>query len=343
MLKKIESLLAPISPESPAGENLEFEPIFDEIRSARESDPDYLQQDEWSVSEPRKADWNRVRTLSENALIEQSKDLQLASWFVEALLYQQGLMGLIAGVDFLSEFITRFWFQCWPSLDDEGINIRRGRLQRLDRDLSQQLCRLALLHQPNTTLAYWRQLLANEHRINTSSSDRAEESDISLASFIQRATDFSSIEISQQADRVEQLTTTFGLLESRYISLSQDSEGNVFMQTRQTLADITDYLQRLAQYAIPVTDETISFVSFDDNNTPPQRNNPIQTMNREIAISQMLAIASYFRLTEPSSPVSFLMERAARWANMNLTEWLEEMLNDGTINEINNVLTGHSR
>lgn len=77
----ISTLLIPITPEKPAGENLEYEPIFDDIRQARHSDPDYLPQDEWAVSEPRKADWNRVHDLCKQALIEQSKDLQLA-WLV---------------------------------------------------------------------------------------------------------------------------------------------------------------------------------------------------------------------------------------------------------------------
>jgi type VI secretion system protein ImpA len=62
-------------------------------------------------------------------------------------------------------------------------------------------------------------------------------------------------------------------------------------------------------------------------------------MTRELAVSQMLAIADHFRTNEPSSPVPYLMERAARWAGMTLTEWLEEMLNDtNSINDINNVL-----
>jgi type VI secretion system protein ImpA len=38
------------------------------------------------------------------------------------------------------------------------------------------------------------------------------------------------------------------------------------------------------------------------------------------------------------------MERAARWAGMTLTEWLEEMLqDDSSMRDINNVLKGHGR
>lgn len=347
------ALLAPISPEEPAGENLEYELLFDDIRQARESDADYLPEDEWSVSEPRKADWKRVCALSEQALATQSKDLQLACWFTEALCHQQGLPGLLAGIDFLSEFIIRFWFQCWPVLEDDGISLRRSRLLRLDRDLSRQLSCLPLLRQSNTSLMFWRQILAFEHKVSINPRARDElirqEGDLTMETFNQQAAHFSSIEISQQADLVDALTATFSQLEARYASLSQDQEGELFAQTRQTLTDLSDLLQRLTQRAIPLATADLTLEPTLELSSEPLPANPADhaaplTMNRELATSQMLAIAQYFRQTEPSSPVPFLMERAARWANMTLTDWLEEMIKDqNSIHEINNVLTGQSR
>lgn len=346
-------LLIPISPERPAGENLEYEPLFDDIRQARESDADYLPQDEWSVSEPRKADWNRVRTLSEQALATQSKDLQLACWFTEALCHQEGLPGLLTGIEFLSEFMTRFWLQCWPILDDDGLSLRRSRLRRLDRDLSLQLSRLPLLRQSNTSLMFWRQVLSFEHKISLDPRARDDlihqERDLTMETFNQQALNFSSIEISQQANVVEVLAIAFSQLETRYTSLSQDHEGELFAQTRQTLTDLSDLLQRLTQRAIPLATEDITLepmLVLNDKPLPADiatRATPV-AMSRELAIGQMLAIAQYFRQAEPSSPVPFLMERASRWANMTLTDWLEEMINDqNSINEINNVLTGQPR
>lgn len=342
-------LLAPISLDTPAGINLEYEPVFDEIRQARESDKDELPQGDWAVSEPRKADWERVQSLCERALTEQSKDLQLACWFVEATSHQKGLEGLLGGVDFLSEFLTRFWYQCWPSLEEEGLIIRRSKLVRLDRELNKILFNQPMLRQVNTTLARWRQILAFEHKINTQPDTFDElieqEGDLTMATFDKQATGFSSIEISQQAARVEQITTLLELLESRYVSLSQDPEGELFSLTRQTLSDLNDYLQRLTQRAIPLSDEAIVLTPALEETQPQPAETPVrhspQAMSRELAISQMLAIAAYFRQSEPSSPVPFLMERAARWANMTLTDWLQEMIEDsGSIREINNVLTG---
>ncbi|WP_336818537.1 type VI secretion system protein TssA [Cedecea sp. MMO-103] len=349
MQSDFSTLLAPISLDNPMGNHLEYEPVFDQIRQARESDEDDLPQGDWAVSEPRQADWHLVQSLSEQALAEQSKDLQLACWFVEATCHQKGLEGLLGSIDFLSEFMTRFWYQCWPSLEEEGLTIRRSKLVRLDRELNQILFTQPMLRQTNTTLAKWRQILAFEHKINSNPESLdaliEQEGDLTMATFDKQAAAFSSIEISQQAARVEQITTLLKSLESRYASLSQDQEGELFTQTRQTLSDLRDYLQRLTQRAIPLPDEALTLTQVLEDSPPqsteaPVRHSP-QAMSRELAISQMLAIAAYFRQSEPSSPVPFLMERAARWANMTLTDWLQEMIEDSSsIREINNVLTG---
>ncbi|WP_459176692.1 type VI secretion system protein TssA [Ewingella americana] len=347
---EIAALLVPISPEKPAGINLEYEQIYDDIRKSRESDPDYLPQDEWAVAEPRRADWYKVRKLCETALSQQSKDLQVGCWFVEALTHLQGIEGTEVGFHFLSEFITRFWFQCWPELDEDGTTFRYGKLIRLDRDISQILHSRPLMRQPESALAHWKKVLAFEHKICTWPDSRneliAKEGDLTMESFDRLVSGFSSIEISQLADTLGRLQEQLGRLEACYFSLSQEEPHALFAQTHQTLSDITDFLQRLTQRAIPVGSEMMNLNLADTVDEPsvsevseiPSRN---QALSRDLAISQMLSIAHFFRQTEPSSPVPFLMERAARWANMTLTEWLEEMLTDNSsLREINNVLKG---
>lgn len=348
LIADIAPLLVPISPEQPAGQNLEYELLFDTIRSARESDPDYLPEGDWSVSEPRKADWNKVHALSEKALTEQSKDLQLACWLVEARCHLQGLAGLSSGIDFLSAFIGQFWFQCWPSLEDDGVIARRSRLTRLDRDISMQLFRQPLLTQEMTSLAIWREIQAFEQKVTTHPDLReeliAQKGDLSMSSFERLVAQFSAAEISQQRSLAGQLVTALQQYEEHYASLSEDQDGDIFVLTRQTLGEITDYLQRMAQRALPLagTDVPDSVVAVPAPSAPHFATS--QTMTREQAISQMLMIGAWFRQTEPSSPVPFLMDRAARWANMTLTEWLEEMLtDDSSLHAIHNVLTGQTQ
>lgn len=209
-----------------------------------------------------------------------------------------------------------------------------------------------MLRQENSSLSLWQSILTFEHKLSTQPDDRDEliaaEGIMTMEEFDREAARFSSIEIGMRANEIEQLQQAFEQLEARYCSLSQDPDSDTFTLTRQTLRDLSDYLQRLAQRVIPLADETISMGLDVEEAIPQPPEAPArptsqgQTMNRDVAIGQMLAIAGYFRQTEPSSPVPFLMERAARWANMTLTEWLEEMLhNEGNIvSEINNVLIG---
>lgn len=357
MPPEIAALLKPFSPENPAGINLEYEQIYDDIRQARESDPDYLPEDEWSISEPRRADWNKVRTLCVTALSQQSKDLQLSCWLVESLTHLQGVEGTETGLHFLNEFITCFWQQCWPLPEDEdAADFRHVKLIRLDRDISQALYTRPLLGAPESALAHWHKVLAFEHSVSMKpdllNELIANDGDLSMATFDTLAAQFSSIEISQRADCLERLQNQLDRLESSYFSLSQQTAHALFAQTRQTVTDIVDFLQRLSQRAIPCGYESdnLHFPGAIEGSSmfEAQERGPIPNrediFTRERAISQMLSIAHFFRQSEPSSPVPFLMERAARWANMTLTEWLEEMLTDSnSLCEINNVLKGQQQ
>lgn len=348
MLDNINLLLIPISIDKPAGDNLEEEPIYDQIRQLRESDPQHLIQDDWSLTEPKKANWGKVLELCEISLTEQTKDLQIASWLVESLCHEKGLEGVCLGFEFLSEFIARFWFNCWPSIEGEGDLVRRSKLSRLDRDLSQQLICRPLLEQKTCSLEIWRKTLAFEQKVQTNPSLLDDlikhDGDFTMANFDRKARQCSSIEISKQASAVESIMLTLGKLEECYFSLSQDKEGQIFVQTSKVLLELAEFLQRLTQRTIPILNEEMTFDALVDDNTESIPYPIAQTMTRELAINQMLSIAAYFRLAEPSSPVPFLMERGARWASMTLTEWLDEMLNDSNvIQDINNVLTGVTR
>ncbi|EAM2857709.1 type VI secretion system protein TssA [Salmonella enterica] len=350
MQTNTESLLFPITPVNPAGDNLEDEILFSEIRNARESDHEYLLQGEWSFSEPRKADWDKVSRLCSQSLMNESKDLQLACWFVESQGHLYGLTGLCSGVEFLNEFITRFWYQCWPSLEDDGIAVRRSKLVRLDREISQFIYCFRLLQKETTSLYHWQLIQNFEHKVNSNPGEREalilQEGDLTMASFDLQTAEFSSTEIRLQIERINHLLSIFKQLEERYYSLSQDKDGALFSLTRQKLLESENYLNRLLPHTTirNEVENDLHSDKFDKDNIINNTNCSLSPISRELAINQMITIANWFRQSEPSSPVPFLIERAARWANMTLTEWLEEMLSDSkSIDDINIILTGKQK
>jgi type VI secretion system protein ImpA len=53
---------------------------------------------------------------------------------------------------------------------------------------------------------------------------------------------------------------------------------------------------------------------------------PLEPRNRTDALRRLEAVAAFFLRTEPHSPVSYLVQRAARWGQMPLEEWLREVI-----------------
>lgn len=61
--------------------------------------------------------------------------------------------------------------------------------------------------------------------------------------------------------------------------------------------------------------------------------------NRIQAIRALGDIANYFRANEPHSPVALLVERAARWAEMPMENWLASVIKDqGTLDQLRELL-----
>ena len=58
----------------------------------------------------------------------------------------------------------------------------------------------------------------------------------------------------------------------------------------------------------------------------PQGAVPLEPQNRADALRRLAAVADYFRRTEPHSPVAYLVQRAVRWGEMPLEEWLRDVI-----------------
>jgi type VI secretion system protein ImpA len=64
-----------------------------------------------------------------------------------------------------------------------------------------------------------------------------------------------------------------------------------------------------------------------------------EVSTRTEALQQLQRVADFFRRTEPHSPVSYLVQRAARWGKMPLEEWLQEVIkNTDVLGEVKETL-----
>ena len=122
-----EDILTPIPGDNPSGSNLRHAPIYDQVKEARRNE-DATPQGDWE-REIKTADYQSVVKLAQEALATQSKDLQLAVWLAEALIYQEGVPGLCAGISLLQGLIENFWDSVYPELDEGDAEYRATPLE----------------------------------------------------------------------------------------------------------------------------------------------------------------------------------------------------------------------
>ncbi len=129
-----DSLLAPIPGENPAGEDVRYSPIYDDLKEARRAD-DQLERGEWQ-REIKTSDWDKVISLAVDTLSRKSKDLQIAAWLTEALIRKEGFSGLAAGLKLLQGLLQGYWENMYPIIEEGDVEFRGAPLQFLNDKVS---------------------------------------------------------------------------------------------------------------------------------------------------------------------------------------------------------------
>lgn len=339
----IARFLRPISDEMPAGCDIEYETIFEQISQARESDEGAFPDETWEC-DVRHADWPQVSLLCQQVLETQSKDLQIACWLTQSQGELYGLEGISAGLALMTRLLVDFWPTLWPRLDEEAeelAEMRLSRLQWLDGALSKQLDRLPLTDDGTISLSVWQRVQYFERRIAVDAEVRSALIDDGYFGMDECNSRIrvSAVEpLIQQIEQIEQLTIQLDSLRQTLDELTTGGS-DTMEASRQRLQEIAGLLVRFRDIVAPelaAGEETTAATGGVAAAIGGNSGNHLDT--RKQAIGQLLKISDYFRRNEPTSPVPYLLERAARWANMGMAEWLKEMMEDNNSSALQDVM-----
>lgn len=138
----VEALLAPIAGDSPAGADLRYELVYDEVRAARRGALERQQgraalgdANDGLSPEERAAsaadDWIEVQALLSDLLVSRTKDLQLAVWLLEAETFIGGFEAATRVLALVRRLMETYWDSLYPGLDDEDepLALRAGALE----------------------------------------------------------------------------------------------------------------------------------------------------------------------------------------------------------------------
>lgn len=113
----IDEILAPISPENPCGENLEYDADFQAMGQASQGKAEQQFGDTIIPAEP--ADWNTVEKLA-TRLLDRTKDLRVMLALTHAWTRRRGLSGYADGLLLVEQALSRYWEPLYPRLEEYG-------------------------------------------------------------------------------------------------------------------------------------------------------------------------------------------------------------------------------
>jgi type VI secretion system ImpA family protein len=338
----LESLLAPIAMDRPAGDSLRYEGTYDRVQEARREDDPLLAQGVWKTR-LKKADWAEVQQLCLDALETRSKDLQLAVWLLEAWLHLYGFAGVQQGITLLIGICESFWDTLHPQWDVENPEYRLAPLVWMNEKLSLQLKQLPLTH-PQTgdagvySWADWESALRLEGVKDPKALQAAE-----AAGKVTQARFLGSVTLSPTAFYVTLAREVATLLETlatfeRALEAHCGTKAPSLSRCKDVLLGVQHLVRNVLQERGEPGADTSSTAVTQEAAMVVHLHNEVQAAldipaggpirSRAEAYRRLAEAADYLLRTEPHSPTPYLVKRAVSWGGMTLTDLLQEFVHN---------------
>ena len=361
----LAELLAPISPEAPAGTSLRadtsagslYYAIKDARAAARAAERGAMQLGDLAAA--AQADWDPVLELAPRILKERAKDLEITAWYIEALVRRRGFAGLRDGFRLARGLVEGFWDGLHPLPDEDGMATRLAPLSGLNGDESEGtlIVPIGLVsitadtehgeystwhYQQSTELSRVSDPAQREQRL-AAGAVPMEKIAAAIAASPRETLQTLHEDLTQCREEFARLGEA---LESRAASSAPPASA-----IRAALDRAMDALTFLAKGALgPSAGGDAASAAGDapaaGGAAPTSAGQvaaprvPGTIGSREEALVALARIADFFRRTEPHSPVPYAVERAVRWAGLPLPVLIEELIPDSNARSDFQKLTG---
>lgn len=340
----LEQLSAPIPGDHPCGEDMSYSVQFDVIREARREDDDSLAAGDWEASR-KSADWKKVKQECERLLRQQTKDLQLVAWYIEAVTRLQGFMGLNFGLQLLEIHLTDLWEFMYPAFDPADLDERTGKIEWINSQLPQSIYRIPMIATSHGAYCclHWKQALFEENLAlkNTAPRSAVTGKGPSLE-LLDKAALASGLPFYRQLDEQVRLAMARTAALEKILDERFAPNAPSLGQVREALDECAKIVARVLRAMNADTKHSAEGVST--SSLTSVRSGVSQSAsheqiahepylarsmhNRTEAVRTLRQVAAYFREHEPHSPVSLLVDKAAKWAEMPFDRWLLTVVKD---------------
>ena len=343
----LAALIAPIPGDSPVGSDLRADisphSVYQKLRESRATarnnersalangDSDY-------ISRP---DWAEIITLAPQILREQSKDIEVVAWLIEALTRTYGFSGVTAGFTLARLLIEQYGSALYPPLDEDGIAGQLSALTGLNGFGSEGALIAPLKSIPLTEgappapFSAWQceQAFATD-RIGDESrrAARSKRGFITSADIDRAMAETSPAFVTRVYQELGHTIDAFEQYQTAIDAYCQDVPQPT-ARIKETLESILHTLRHIAGDKIitpepdAAEDEPASSAEGGVTSAPAPAK-PQAVLDRDAALKQLKAISAFFRQTEPHSPISYALEQAVYWSQLSLPELIGELIPD---------------
>ena len=347
----VAKLVQPISAKRPAGRDLRTEaspksPYYllrDERAKARAIER-RLVLDEGHAGSPQ-ANWRAVLDLAPQVIANESKDLELAAYLIEALVREKGFSGLRDGFRLVRELVAKCWDHLYPQPDEEGVATRVAHLTGLNGVGSEGTLIRPIMAIPitaNTSVGRFcaadyqqaqhlaTQPIAEQQR---RLSDGALSLNVIQQAVAETPREFYDELLADIREAREEFENMCAVLDEHCGEANVHSSHirNAIESCLESVRYLIGDSQLLGEpTAVDVEQTTASSVSCALR----------QISSRGEALQALVQVADYFRRTEPHSPISYGAEQLVRWSQTPLPKLLSELIPDKSARDHIFTLTG---
>lgn len=363
-LLDLSTLLQPITEGQPSGPDMLFSSDFDEIKAARLQEDMSLDQGEW-VTDRKEANLPFVVQRCTQLLKDQTKDLRLAMWLTDALGSLHGLNGLTQGYQLMNALALNFWDSVHPAPEEGDMSARVGNISWLLKRTEEQLGRAQLLRAGGTSISMltWQTAVALDQAVRRHPSEAS-----SLVSGKTTLEDLERLRMQVPSGQLRALGTELAQFRAALeafdgtLDTKLGREAPSFASLREILDHITHLARRwgaddaagngqavapsVEPAAQPGAAAKVHSTPEAEASTHMDSAAPRPLRTRADAIDMLQQAAAFFERTEPSSPAAYMAQKAARWAQLPLHEWLKHVVkSDDELAQLEEMLgvTSHSR
>lgn len=347
----VAELLAPLSQGGPSGINLrsvggnpDGRALYDAIRGARSQarlkEKPQILGDPAAPSGPPD-EWRTVLDKSILALSTRSKDLEIATYLIEAAVRYHQFAGLRDSFLVYRSLVSQYWDSLYPALDDDGVGGRVSGLGSLNGDATREgallfpISRVALTDGNGAKfgLFHYQCAVAIDKLPPERQEERVRAGQCNIKMFDDSV---KRTPIDTRKNVLEDLTQCLDefdrLVEELTTRCALDAPSS--SRIREALQECQRIVEKVG---VPLAmGDPSGGTAAGDAKTAPKADSgggtltevPATFRNREEAFDVVLRVADFFRKTEPLSPVIFSLEQAVRWGRMPLPALLTELIQD---------------